>query len=93
MATTFGAFGKRERFLALDDLGLVAMGIAGVRQAGSTRLASILERFSSFNPEKGHRVRVTTAISNRLFLHGNQSILPDIGYRNGSLVDSIMLPS
>jgi len=29
MATTFGAFGKRERFLALDDLGLVAMGIAG----------------------------------------------------------------
>lgn len=92
MATTFGAFGKRERFLALDDLGLVAMGIAGVRQAGSTRLASILERFSS-NPEKGHRVRVTTAISNRLFLRSNQSILPDIGYRNGSLVDSIMLPS
>ncbi len=86
-------FWQAGTFSGIGRLGIGSYGHCRRSQAESTRLASILERFSSFNPEKGHRVRATTAISSRLFVRGNQSILPDIGYRNGSLVDSILLPS
>lgn len=56
------------------------MGIVGVRRAGSTRLASILQRVSSFQPEKGHRVRVATAISNRPTFPQPPDIRPDAGH-------------
>jgi len=52
MATTFGAFGKRERFLALDDLGLVAMGIAGVLKQRAQGWQAFWSGFLASTPKR-----------------------------------------